>query len=165
MNLPTRNQYRSEINISEECSKEQAYYCQNIIGVMCWVVKLVRIGITFEVSSIYWLIFIPRAAYLIQDQQIFKYLDINKDSRFAFDMSNIIFQSKKSPDKIINDMNKIYPDAMEDLPTNSTKLSIKWFQMNFCVESDHAGDKFPRLSHTGILISLNHGIFQGWYIQ
>ena len=52
-------------------------------------------------------------------------------------------------------MSQIYVDAQEDLPTNSPTPLGNPVQINCFVDSDHAGDRVTRRSHTGIIIYLN----------
>ena len=49
-------------------------------------------------------------------------------------------------------MRKIYVDANEEFPTNARKPCGQGVQLNCFVDSDHAGDRMTRRSHTGILI-------------
>lgn len=44
--------YRTELDLSAEYSPDQTTYYQNLIGVLRWIVKLGRIDIAFEVSSL-----------------------------------------------------------------------------------------------------------------
>ena len=57
---------------------------------------------------------------------------------------------------------EIYPDAVEDLPPNSTLLRGNPAEVNYFIDSDHAGDKITRRSQTGILLYLN-SVSNIWY--
>ena len=49
-------------------------------------------------------------------------------------------------------MKGLYFDAFNKLPPNELKPRGQPIQMNFFVESDHAGDRATRRSETGILL-------------
>ena len=52
-------------------------------------------------------------------------------------------------------MQGLYGDAVEELPPNAPEPRGHSIQINCFVDSDHAGDKLTRRSHTGILIYIN----------
>ena len=52
-------------------------------------------------------------------------------------------------------MSSLYPDAQEEFPPNAPKPRGKPVQINCFVDSDHAGDRITRRSHTGIILYLN----------
>ena len=49
----------------------------------------------------------------------------------------------------------MYPDAVEDLPPNSPPPRVNPVEINYFIDSDHAGDKVALISQTGILVYLN----------
>ena len=59
-------------------------------------------------------------------------------------------------------MRKLYVDAAESLPTNAPPPKGRPVQINCFVDSDHAGDRVTRRSHTGILMYLNKAPIM-WY--
>ena len=52
-------------------------------------------------------------------------------------------------------MKSIYVDAEEDLPPNAPPSRGRPVQINYFVDSDHAGNRITRRSHTGILLFCN----------
>ena len=52
-------------------------------------------------------------------------------------------------------MQKLYPEAEEEIPNNIPEPRGKTVQVNTYVDSNHAGNKVTRRSQTGILIFLN----------
>jgi hypothetical protein len=61
-----------------------------------------------------------------------------------------------SDDKIqVHDWQNFYHDAAEKIPPNAPESRGNPVQMNCFVDSDHAGNRVTRRSHTGVLIFLN----------
>ena len=54
-----------------------------MIGIIRWVVALVRIDISYEVSSLSRYLVQPHNGHLVQALHMFKYLDIQKDNYLA----------------------------------------------------------------------------------
>ena len=52
-------------------------------------------------------------------------------------------------------MKELYPDAVEDKPTNAPSPKGKRLQITCFVDADHGGDQVTRRSRTGILIYVN----------
>ena len=52
-------------------------------------------------------------------------------------------------------MKAIYIDAVEDLPFNALESRGKMVKTNVYYDSDNAGDRVSRWSHSGILLFLN----------
>ena len=63
-----------ELYTSDECNEDQVKKVQNLIGVINWIIDLVRIYIAFEVSSLSKFMSNPRTGHLIQELHVFKYL-------------------------------------------------------------------------------------------
>ena len=59
-------------------------------------------------------------------------------------------------------MSSLYVDAEEPIPTNAPPPRGKSVQINCFVDSDHAGDRITRRSHTEILIYINKAPIS-WY--
>ena len=56
----------------------------------------------------------------------------------------------------------LYIDAKEEIPPNAPPPRGNYVQINCFVDSDHAGDRITRRSHTGILMYLNKAPIS-WY--
>ena len=64
-------------------------------------------------------------------------------------------EEEASPRERARAMKDIYPDAQDSLPHNMPKPRGKAIDISVFVDSDHAGNKVTRRSHTGILIYCN----------
>ena len=73
--------YRPELDMSEECSPEQATYYQNLIGVLRWIIELGRVDILTEVSFLSRYLASPRTGHLHQALHIFHYSEFHKNPR------------------------------------------------------------------------------------
>ena len=147
--------YRPELDTSDECNNEQISFYQNLIGILRWLVELGRIDIGYEVSVLSRYLVQPRTGHLLQALHIFKYLEIHNDNELAMDPA---YQDVEHPDIInqrIANMKQMYPDAVEDIPSNAPEPRGNPVQINCFVDSDHAGDKVTRRSQTGIILYCN----------
>ena len=59
-------------------------------------------------------------------------------------------------------MNELYPDAVEDKPTNAPPQKGKRVQITCFDDANHGGDQVTRRSRTGILIYVNKALII-WY--
>ena len=149
--------YRPELDTSTECTPDQMHLYQNLIGVLRWIVELGRIDIAYECALLSSYLAFPRTGHLNQALHMFKYLDIHTESELTFDpkLYSIDTNVLNEADEKIKAMSSLYVDAKEELPPNAPKPRGKSVQVNCFVDSDHAGDKITRRSHTGILLYLN----------
>ena len=149
--------YRPELDTSTECTDEQMQLYQNLIGVLRWIVELGRIDIAYEVSVLSSYLAFPRTGHLNQALHMFKHLEIHNTSELTFDPKEYYIDDKslkEAKDKM-KAMSSLYVEAKEEIPPNAPKPRGKAVQINCFVDSDHAGDRITRRSHTGILLYLN----------
>ena len=149
--------YRPELDTSAECDERQTNFFQNVMGVLRWLVELGRIDIAYEVSILSSYLAVPRTGHLQQALHIVKYIDIHSSNEITFDPQEYILSGDMINDAIRkrSAMSSLYKDAEETIPTNAPKPRGKSIQINCFVDSDHAGDRVTRRSHTGILMYLN----------
>jgi hypothetical protein len=94
----------------------------------------------------------PREGHLEQVFHLFAYLKHHKRSRMVFDDSEPVFD-----DKAFNvcDWSEFYPDAEEAIPHNVPEARGNGVVTSSFVDSDHAGCKETRRSHTGVILYVN----------
>ena len=160
----TTNDYRPELDTSQECSPAQVQFFQNIMGILRWLVELGRIDIGYEVSILSSYLAFPRTGHLQQALHIIKYVDIHPSNEITFDPQEFFIKSEdyNEAERKRNSMSSLYADAEEMVPDNAPLPKGKAVQINCFVDSDHAGDKLTRRSHTGILLYLNKAPI-AWY--
>ena len=149
--------YRPELDTSYECNPDQTQFYQNLMGILRWLVELGRIDIAYETSVLSSYNANPRTGHLTQALHIIKYLDIHCENEITFDPEEYIMTATEleEAESKWKAMAQLYPDAKEELPHNAPKAKGAPVQMNCFVDSDHAGDRKTRRSHTGIIIYLN----------
>jgi hypothetical protein len=158
----THSSYKPELDVSAECSDDQVSYFQQLIGVLRWIVELGRIDIAYEVSILTSYLASPRTRHLLQAIQIFKYLEIHNSYSLSFGTAYHHVLAESEIEAMVSAMKLIYVDAQEDLPHNAPEPRGLPLQVNCFVDSDHAGNKVTRRSHTGILIFCNNAPIT-WY--
>ena len=97
----------------------------------------------------------PRNGHLVQALNIFKYLYQRKNNELYFYPA---YNNAKDPalaQARTEVLKEIYPDAVEDLPPNSTPPQGNPVEVNCFIDSDHAGETVTRISQTGYLLYLN----------
>ena len=80
--------YQPEIDLSKELEPAFASYYMSLIGVLRWMVELVRVDIAVDVSLMSSYMAIPRVGHLDQLYQIFAYLKSHHNIEIVFDPSD-----------------------------------------------------------------------------
>ena len=119
--------------------------------------ELGRIDIAFETAILSSYTAMPRTGHSVQALHIVKYLDIHQSNEITFDpeVYKLSFTQEEEARLKQSSMAQLYVDANEDIPTTAPELRGNPVQINCFVDSDHAGDRSTRRSHTGIIIYLN----------
>ena len=86
-----------------------------------------------------------------------KYLDIHYDNVITFDPQELHISPELHQDALEKGrvLHSLYPDANDEVPPNAPEPRGKAVQINCFVDSDHAGDRITRRSHTGIIMYIN----------
>jgi hypothetical protein len=83
---------------------------------------------------------------------IFAYLKCHLQSNLVFDPNEVQWDEDKFKQY---DWTSFYHDAKESIPPNAPGPRGRAVQINAFCDSDHAGNKITRKSHTGILLYVN----------
>jgi hypothetical protein len=94
----------------------------------------------------------PRIGHMEQVLHIFSYLKCHLQSNVVFDPNEIIWNEDQFN---CYDWKDFCFEAKEPIPPNMPEPRGNPVQMNVFCNSDHAGNKLARHSHTGIPIYLN----------
>eukprot|EP00970_Alexandrium_tamarense_P013767 scaffold3678_cov106-Alexandrium_tamarense.AAC.1 len=151
---PISNNYRPEVDVTEELEGETASYYHSLIGVLRWIVELGRVDIDVEVSMMSSHLALPRKGHLQQLFHIFAYLKKHHNAEMVFDPSDPVvepsqFERQDWSHTVYGD------DLVEELPPDMPPPRGQGFRMRVFVDSDHAGDTVTRRSRTGFLVYLN----------
>ena len=154
--------YRPELESSNYCSDEEITIYQNLIGMLRWLCELGRVDILYECTILSQYMVQPRIGHLTQALNIFKYLKTSSIKGYMvmdpydFDIDWIPFRNDESPPiERSMAMAKLYPDAFDELPPKMPIPLGNPVNINCFVDSDHAGNKVTRRSHTGVMIFVN----------
>ena len=85
---PLTSGYCPEINMTAELDAADASYYHSLIGFLRWIVELVRIDITCEISMLSSHLVLPRKGHLEEVFHVFAYLKNHMNSEIVFDPTN-----------------------------------------------------------------------------
>ena len=146
INAHLSNDYRPELDSSPELDESDGAYYQSLIGIIRWMVDLVRIDICCEVSMMSSHLVLPREGHLAPVFCIFAYFQKHHISALAFDPSypdvNTYTFSK-------HHWTNFYGDIKESIPPDMIEPLIKEVAMHCFLDADHSGEKLTRRSRSG----------------
>ena len=158
--------YRPELDTSVFCNEEQTRVFQQILGMLRWLIELGRIDVLLETTLLASFLMSPRVGHLVQASNIVSYLRKHQRSTLMMDPTKIDISwrgnSDEHPERKRDIMKTIYRDAEEDIPSNAPPARGESVQINVYCDSDHAGDRVTRRSHTGIIMFVNMSPIS-WY--
>ena len=82
---------------------------------------------------------------------MFKYLDVNHSNDLACDSCYQQVTSNQCVETKDKSMKDLYVNAIEEIPPNTPETRGRPIQLNFFVDSDHAGDRITRHYQTGMI--------------
>ncbi len=145
---PSPTGYCVGTDVSEPLDVECSSFFQHLIGIMRWMVELGRVDIAVEVYLLLSYLAYPREGHLEAAIHVMGYLCLKHNSRLVFDPTYPIINEDDFPQF---DWTEFYGDVTEAIPTNMPMPLEKEVDIRMMVDSDHAGDKRTRRSHTGFL--------------
>ncbi len=134
--------------LDPDCSS----FYQHLIGVMRWMVELGRIDIATEVSMLSSYLACPHEGHLENALHIMGYLQLKHNLRLIFDPTYPDINQTAFPSY---DWTEFYGNVEEAIPPDMPSPLGKDIDLCMMVDSDHAGDKKNRRSHTGFIIFCN----------
>jgi hypothetical protein len=149
---PFTGGYKPDLDESPELDPIRANFYQTHIRILRWCVELGRIDIITEVSMLSTYICFPREGNLEDVFHVFENLGIHHNARFVFDPT---YPAVDMGTLIKTDWKSMYVDVKEIIPSDDPVTRGKEVDLCLFVDSDHAGEKFTRLSRTGFVIYLN----------
>jgi hypothetical protein len=149
---PVSQGYRPELDASAELDAKRGQYFQSLIGILRWICELGRLDILVPTSMLSRYTVSPRVGHLQQVFHIFAYLKHHTRSKMVFDDTEPLFDESRFN---VCDWSEFYPDAEEAVPHNTPMERGKAVVTSCFVDSDHAGCKVTRRSHTGVILFVN----------
>ena len=120
------------------------------------MVEISRVDIITEVSKMASQMASPWEGHLDALMHIFGFLQINHNSRMAYDPSYpTINMNVFKP----NNWKSFYGNVEDSIPSNAPELRGKDVYLQLYVNSDHAGEKCTRCSRTGFFVFMNTAPF------
>jgi hypothetical protein len=144
--------YCPGLDLSEPLDPECSSFYQHHIGVMRWMVELGRIDIAIEVSLLSSHLAYPCKGHLETALHIMSYLSQKHNTQLIFDPTYPKLDMGQFPQY---NWTEFYGNVEEAIPVDMPKPLGKDLDVHMMCDSDHAGDKKARRSHTGFLIFCN----------
>jgi hypothetical protein len=141
------------MNTTDPLDPECSSFYQHLIGVTHWMVELGRVDIATEISLFSSnLVAYPREGHLDAALHLMGYLKQKHNSRLIFDPTYPDTDMSSFP---TYDWTEFYSDVQEAIPHDMPEPLGKDLDVRMFCDSDHAGEKCTRRSHTGFLIFCN----------
>ena len=112
---PTPSKYHPELDESLECNDSDIRFCQEMVGILRWVVELGRVEILLEVSLTSSYITCPYIGHMKALIHMFAFLKSKPKLTIAFDPRHPFTEESRF---VKCDWSNIYPDAQEDIPSD-----------------------------------------------
>ena len=150
---PLPNNYRPEIDVTDELEGAEASYYMSLIGILRWMVELGRVDICVEVSMMSSHLALPRKGHLAALFHMFAYLKKHHNAEMVFDPTEPDIDEAQFPRE--NWSHTVYGEVKEEIPPNMPVPRGRAMRMRVYVDSDHAGESLTRRSRTGFIVFLN----------
>jgi hypothetical protein len=143
-----------DLDQRRELGLDQATYFSRLIGILRWCIELGRINIIVEVSLLSRFLACPREGHMQQAFDVFGYLKKHARSRMVFD--EMVPAIDQSHFRVV-DWSELYLEAKDAIPWDAPERRRVSVVASCFVDSDHAGCRLTRQSHTGVFIFVNNG--------
>ena len=156
------SEYRPELEATDYCNDNLTTVYLNLMGMLRWMIELGRVDILHEASLLSQYMALPRLGHLQQALNIFKYIKANLNQGWLiFDPLDYDIDWKPmrpnevSPTERAVAMKELYQEAEDPIPYRMPKPLGKEVNINCFVDSDYAGKRATRRSHSGIMMYVN----------
>jgi len=154
---PLSSGYHPEIDVSPKLGEADASYFHSLIGVLCWIVELGRVGLDVQVSMMSLHMALPREGHLKEIYHIFAYLKAHLNTEMVFDLTPPVIDmnlfERQGQDWSFSPYG--CDGLTEELPSDMPKSLGPSMTLSVYVDSDHEGDLVTRCSRTGFVVFLN----------
>ena len=153
---PVPHSYKPELDITSELGPQLTSRYRQLIGILCWAVKVGRLGIYHEVAILSQYLAAPREGHLEALYHIFAYLKKHSKFNLVFDPKDIPLNEQAFASVDLRAWKDFYGDVAEELPPGMPQPLGNAVDITCFVDSDHAGNVVTRRSHTGIIMFLQN---------
>ena len=119
---------------------------------MRWAVELGRLDIYIEVALLSQYLACPREGHLEAVYHVFAYLRMRPVNKLVLDPTTVSLDEDTFHNADIGTWREFYGDVEELMPAGAPEPRGRSVHIACFVDSDHAGNKVTRRSHTGIII-------------
>jgi len=152
---PMDSEYHPELDESPLCDPQHITKYKSLLGCANWIIILGRFDIQFAVTTLARYSNAPRQGHLKALQRVFGYLRKWNKGKIVIDIEDPPVRDEV---KVTSGQNwsEMYPDAVEDIPTDMPVPKGRTATVTAYVDADHARDKVTRRSVTGVLLLINN---------
>ncbi len=150
---PYPTNYKPELDVTEELNDAGISRYRQLIGILRWAVELGRLDICLEVALLSQYLASPREGHMEVAYHVFAYLKKHTEVKLVFDPSYPGVDESRFQQV---DWTEMYGELEEELPPRMPEARGNGVVMSCFVDSDHAGNKVTRRSHSGTLIWVNN---------
>jgi len=154
-NTPMDENYHAEMDTSELCIPDDISKFRSLIGSANWIIILGRFDIQYAVTTLAKYSLAPRYGHLRAMKRVFGYLRKFHKGKILIDVADPKFENgvQMTTGQTWKEM---YPDAIEDIPSDIPEPMGRTIKITAFVDADHARDKVTCRSVTGVLLLLNN---------
>ena len=145
--MPLTYGYHPELDVTPELKADGLQRYQELIGILCWAVKLGQVDILMEASMMSTHLALPRRGHLEQVHHIFGYLKEHPKWKLFFDPQHLELDERSFT---TYDWYDFYRDAKEPALGDMPALRSQMVSTHCFVDSDHAANTVTRCSQTGL---------------
>ena len=145
---PFPSDYKPELDVTNELDAAGISRYRQLIGILRWAVELGRVDIYLETSLLSQFLASPREGHLEVAYHIFAYLKKHPEVKIVFDPSYPEVDESRFQQV---DWFETYGDLTEELPPRMPEPRGNSVVLSCFVDSDHAGNKVTRRSHSQLI--------------
>ena len=153
--VPMTQDYRPELDESQELDTEGITKYQELIGILRWAVGIGRVDILTELSILSPYQTAPREGHLERLINIFAFIKKKPKLTLYFDPTMSRLDTKMFNGSTSEQFREHYRDAKEEVPMRIPKPRGRSIHMTTFMDASHAANKVNRRSHTGFIIFIN----------
>ena len=147
--------YRPELDESQELDTEGITMYQELMGILRWAVEISRVDILTELSMISPYQAAPREGHLERLINIFAFIKKKPKLTLYFSPTMPRLDAKMLNGSRSEQFREHYRDAKEEIPMRIPKPKGRSIHMTAFVDASHAANKVNWRSHTGFIIFIN----------
>lgn len=152
---PMDDNYHLELDDSPLCPPDRISKYKSLLGSANWIITLGRFDIMYATSALASYSNAPREGHMTALMRIFGYLRNFPKGQILVDVHGAPVREEIGITKGQN-WDEMYPDAVEDIPTDMPVPRGSAVDITAFVDADHARDKVTRRSVTGVLLLINN---------